>query len=267
MNEAIVQDLVDYLHVIAPNHYQESYDNAGLIVGDPQSKVKGVVVSLDCTEEIVEEAILLGANLVVCHHPIVFKGLKRFNGSNYVERTVIKAIKHDIAIFAIHTNLDNVLNNGVNEMIASKISLTKLAILRPNLQFDGNGAVGAGIVGHLSPSIDTIVFFDKLKKEMDLKMIKHTNICHSTINKVAVCGGAGSFLLSDAINSGAQAFITSDYKYHEFFDAENKIIIIDIGHFESERFTIGLLYTLISNNFTTFAAHMTKIITNPVKYY
>jgi len=267
MKVVLIQDLIDYLHSIAPNHFQESYDNAGLIVGDAKSKVNGVIVSLDCTEEVVDEAIFLGANVIVCHHPIVFKGLKRFNGSNYVERTVMKAIKHDVAIFAIHTNLDNVLKHGVNEMIACRLALEHLEILRPNLQMDSSGAVGAGILGNLPYDLETVAFFDILKKVMNLKVIKHTSICHNVVKKISICGGAGSFLLTDAIKSGSQAFITSDYKYHEFFDAENKIIIIDIGHFESERFTIDLLYTLISNNFTTFAAHMTKIITNPVKYY
>lgn len=267
MKDILIQDLIDYLHGIVPNHYQESYDNAGLIVGDAQDVVKGVVVSLDCTEDVVSEAISLGANLIVCHHPIVFKGLKRFNGNNYVERTVIKAIKNDIAIFAIHTNLDNVLTCGVNEMIASKLGLLEMQILKPNFQLNSSGRVGAGIVGNLNSEMETFAFFEMLKKNMDLKIMKHTHICHLKISRVAVCGGSGNFLLQDAIYSGAQAFITSDYKYHEFFDAENKIIIIDIGHFESERFTIDLLYTLIYNKFSTFAAHMTKINTNPVKYY
>jgi dinuclear metal center YbgI/SA1388 family protein len=259
-----VQEVIDYLHNIAPNNLQESYDNAGLIVGSGEDEVAGVIVSLDCTPEVIQEAMDKGCNLIISHHPIVFRGLKRFNGSDYVEKAVIKAIKNDINLFAIHTNLDNVRINGVNTKIAEILQLENLDILAPK---DEEGDTGLGIVGQLMSEMDITKFFSYLKDKMQLKTFKHTMEVKQTVKKVAVCGGSGSFLLSSAIDSGADVFITSDFKYHEFFDHNGKIVIIDIGHYESERFTIDLLYELISNKFSTFAAHCTKINTNPVKYF
>ena len=259
-----VKDLISYLHEIAPNEYQEDYDNSGLIVGRYEDHIRGVLVSLDCTEAVIDEAISIGANMIVSHHPIVFRGLKSFTSSNYVERVVMKAIRHDIHIFAIHTNLDNVAINGVNGKICNMLGLQNLQILRPKQE---DISIGAGMVGTLQEPLFTIEFFEHLKNTMQLKTFKHTPICHKIIEKVAVCGGAGSFLLKDAMKAEAQVFITSDFKYHEFFDADGQIIIADIGHYESERYTIDLLYTLISNNFTNFAAHYTKVDTNPVNYY
>lgn len=261
-----VKEVIDFLHSIAPNHYQEDYDNAGLIVGNENDFVKGLLVSLDCTEVIIDEAISLGVNLIVSHHPIVFKGLKRFTSSSYVERVVMKAIRHDINLFAIHTNLDNVAINGVNSKICEILGLNHLQILKPKMSHL-EVYIGSGMYGTLEIPMATIEFFEHLKTKMDLKTFKHTTVCHKKISTVAVCGGAGGFLLQDAIHAGAQIFITSDYKYHEYFDAEGQIIIADIGHYESERYTIDLLYTLISNNFTNFAAHYTKMDTNPVNYY
>lgn len=260
--------LIQYLHEVAPPHFQEDYDNTGLITGHPNMEIKGVVVSLDCTEPVLDEAIALECNVVVAHHPIVFRGLKRFNGNNYVEKTVIKAIKNDIAIFAIHTNLDNVFVSGVNAKIAEKLKLTDTAILSPKQELLYNGyPVGAGITGYLSEPMKPQAFFEYLKQQMGLKVFKYTGICRDQIFKIAVCGGSGGFLLPHAKKSGADIFITSDYKYHEFFDADGEIIIADIGHYESEKYTIDLLYGLIINKFRTFATHCTKIVTNPIQYY
>lgn len=261
-------ELINFLHNIAPTHLQEDYDNAGLITGNGEMTISGVLVCLDAIESIVDEAVDLGCNVIVAHHPIVFRGLKRFNGNNYVERTIIKAIKHDIAIFAIHTNLDNVFIDGVNTMIANKLGLINLQILspKPDLTHHEN-PVGAGMVGELPTALPSLSFLEHLKQSMDLQIIKHTNLCKETIQKVAVCGGSGSFLLTAAKRHEADIFITADYKYHEYFDADGQIIIADIGHFESEKYTIDLLYTLIMNNFCTFATHYTKIVTNPIKYF
>ncbi len=345
-----LQKLINYLESIAPSAYQESYDNSGLIVGDPNVSIKGVLICLDSTEDIIDEARKRKCNVVVAHHPIVFKGLKRFNGKNYVERTVMQAIKHDICIYAIHTNLDNVYRNGVNTKIAEKLSLNNLQILAPKknlvkFQFyldstqiesyqksankkgaptgfntvhsllavhndrknevaemkyetsvaqnqvgelvryiqnsigpkalryntypisESNSEVGSGMIGTLTKPILPATFFKRLKKAMDLKGFKHTAVLDKKISKVAVCGGSGGFLLSQAIRQGADIFITSDYKYHEFFDADGKIIIADIGHYESEQYTIELLHELITKKFSNFASHCTKISTNPVFYY
>jgi len=347
-----IKALTKYLETIAPASYQESYDNAGLIVGDSNEEITGVMICLDSTEAVIEEALEKGCNLVIAHHPIVFKGLKRFNGKNYVERTIIKAIKNDVAIYAIHTNLDNVYHNGVNAKIAAKLGLTNTRILAPkknlkklftfvptthgdavrsalfeagagafndfnNLSYATVGAgsqddfgggqvklevsfpsalqgqivaalqqshpsekvaydiivvensnvnIGSGMIGDLEEAIAPTQFLLNLKKVMNVGCVKHTAMSTKRVKKIAVCGGSGGFLLRNAIAKGADVFVTSDYKYHEFFDADGRIIIADIGHYESEQYTIELLYEIITNKFSTFAAHCTKVNTNPVNY-
>ncbi|HFC00773.1 MAG TPA: Nif3-like dinuclear metal center hexameric protein [Phaeodactylibacter sp.] len=347
-----IKELTSYLETIAPPAYQESYDNAGLIVGNPNAEITGVLICLDSTEAIIEEAISKKCNVVVAHHPIVFRGLKRFNGKDYVERVVIKAIKNDVAIYAIHTNLDNVYYKGVNAKIAERLGLVKTQILAPkadlkkifafvpleysekvrqalfeagggsipkfeNLsyatvgvgtQLQNNGAqvklemtfpsvkqnailkalhdshpyfdvpydiisienqnteVGSGMIGFLKKPMSEKDFLQKIKKKMKTGCIRYTKLRRRKISKVAFCGGAGGFLLKHAIRQGADIFITGDYKYHEFFDADGKIVIADIGHFESEQFTIDLLHEIITEKFTTFAAYLTEVNTNPVNY-
>ncbi len=346
-----IKEVTKYLESIAPSVYQESYDNSGLIVGNPNDKVNGILICLDSIESIIDEAIKKGCNLVIAHHPIVFKGLKRFNGKNYVERTVIKAIKNDIAIYAIHTNLDNV-SNGVNDQIAKKLKLIKTQILSPKkvvkkmqvfmpvhaiddvkkalskteiiwgkdtihstyttigaapygktnipqvkfeIRFPSDTLpsilsvlrkelyeedytydildiqssaehIGSGMIGELKEETDTVEFLQFLKKTMKTGCVKHTSLVKKKVKKIAVCGGSGGFLLSKAIGKKADIFITSDYKYHEFFDADGQIIIADIGHYETEQFTIDLLYEFLKNKFSTFAVLKTKINTNPVNY-
>ncbi|MFD2202512.1 Nif3-like dinuclear metal center hexameric protein [Shivajiella indica] len=361
-----IRDVVSYLDRIAPPAYQESYDNAQLITGNPKENVRGVLCALDVTEAVIDEAISLGCNLIVAHHPIVFKGLKSLTGKNYVERTVIKAIKNDIAIYAIHTNLDHV-SNGVNKKICDRLGLVNTSILQPKKEIlsklvtftpkeatekvlkalfdagageigeysgcsfmtEGTGTytpsdqsnpfkgkkgrphrepetrievlvpsflekrilnalksahpyeevayfiqklenenqyVGSGMLGHLDYPMNETEFLHHLKKTMDLQVIKHTGLLNKPIQKIAVCGGAGIFLLNQAKNSGAQIFITSDVKYHEFFDAENQIVICDIGHYESEIYTKELLVELLSQNFTNIALYLTKVVTNPITY-
>lgn len=253
-----------YLESIAPTHLQESYDNAGLIVGHPDTPVTGVLTTLDCTEDIIEEALARGCNLVVAHHPIVFRGLKRFNGKDYVERTVMRAIKADVAIYAIHTNLDNVRSQGVNERIAQRLGLVNLRLLSPKNE---EGTVGSGMVGDLPVPLAEKDFLQQLKEKMRVSVVKHTCLLEKEVQTVALCGGAGGFLLSTAKRTGAQVFVTSDYKYHEFFDADGEIVICDIGHYESEQFTTQLLAELLSNKFPTFAVLCTERNTNPVRYF
>lgn len=361
-----IQDVISYLEQVAPPAYQESYDNATLICGDRNASLTGVLCTLDCTEEVVDEAISLGANLIVAHHPIVFKGLKCLTGRNYVERTVIKAIKNDLAIYAIHTNLDHVAM-GVNKRICDRLGLTQTKILQPkkqllnklvffvplankdtvldavfaagagqigeyqdcSFQVEGMGTytpsensnphigergipqfekevrievlvpafqsnkvisalkkvhpyeevayylsalenenqeVGAGMIGLTESPMDELEFLDYLKEKMNLKLLKHTHLTGRKITKVAVCGGAGVFLLAEAKKSGADIFITSDVKYHEFFDAEGQLILCDIGHYESEIFTKELLGELLSQNFPNIALYLTKVDTNPTSY-
>jgi len=262
-----IASLINYLETMAPLHYQESYDNAGLITGHPDWDISGVMISLDATEAVIDEAITLGCNVVVSHHPIVFKGLKKINGYSYVERAMIKAIKHDIALYAIHTNLDNVYENGVSGEICARLELINTTILSPNLAHDPSGNVGSGMIGDMQSSMEMSAFLQYIKKKMQVSTLKHTKQLDRPVKKVAVCGGSGSFLLSRAISAQADVYISADFKYHEYFDAEDHLMIVDIGHYESERFTIDLLYERIRNNFSNFAAHCTKINTNPVKYF
>jgi len=263
-----LKELIDFLENIAPPHLQEEYDNAGLIVGQPFMEIKGVLVALDSTEEIIDEAIAKGCNVIVAHHPIIFSGLKKITGSTYIERTIIKAIKNDIAIYAIHTNLDNVLNNGVNERIAKQLGLKNISTLVPKNELsDEVYRVGSGAIGELSMPMIEIEFLQFLKDEMKASVVRHTSLLGKPIKKVALCGGSGRFLLNQAISMEADAFISADFKYHEFFDADNKILIADIGHYESEQYTIDLLQELLTKNFSTFAARSTEKITNPINYF
>lgn len=261
-----IKELIDVLEEIAPLQLQESYDNSGLIYGDKNEEISGVLISLDLTEAVIDEAIELGCNLIISHHPIIFRGIKKFYG-HFVDRIIVKAIKANITIYAIHTNLDNVLENGVNGKIAELLLLEEPIVLRPKNENDLSGNIGAGVIGYLKSPIAPMDFLDFLKIQMELKVIKHTKLPAQKLEKIAVCGGSGSFLLQAAKAENADVFITSDFKYHEFFEADNDIVIIDIGHYESERFTINLLYELIIKNFSNFAAHCTKVNTNPIKYY
>jgi dinuclear metal center YbgI/SA1388 family protein len=258
-----INDILSVLEAIAPPHLQESYDNSGLIVGDPGNEVSGVLFCLDSTEAMVDEAIARGCNLIVSHHPIVFRGLKRFNGSNYVERTVMMAIRHNIAIYAIHTNLDNVYRKGVNSRIAEKIGLLETRILAPR---PDDFEIGAGLLGNLPKPMAEIEFLQHIKKVLKTDCIRYTSLRGKPVRKVAICGGSGSFLLSEALRAKADAFVSADFKYHEFFDAEGKLVIADVGHFESEQFTIELLRDIVQEKFPTFALHLTEKNTNPVLY-
>ncbi|HZV69640.1 MAG TPA: Nif3-like dinuclear metal center hexameric protein [Saprospiraceae bacterium] len=256
--------LFQFLESIAPLHLQEKYDNSGLLVGSSVQEVKGVLICLDCTEEVLDEAIRSGCNVVISHHPAIFYGMKRITGTNLTERIVMKAIKEDLILYAIHTNLDNILNNGVNERIARQLGLKIEGILRPMAT---EASVGAGIIGSYSSPKSESEFLHLLKDRMKTSVIRHSKLAGKQIEKVAICGGSGSFLLEDAVKAGAQVLVTADYKYHGFFDADGRIIICDIGHYESEQYTINVLQELISGKFTTFAAHCTQSNTNPVHYF
>ena len=268
-----------YLESIAPLHFQESYDNSGLLVGNPNTEVTGILVSLDTIESVIEEAKAKNCNLIVAHHPIIFRGLKSLTGKNYIERTIIKAIQEGIGIYAIHTNLDNI-QDGVNAKISEPIGLTNTKILSPKNNIfhkDSNDEpqkVGSGMIGELSEAISVDAFLAKLKSKPNLPLIKATKLesflntkTDKKIKKIALCGGAGSFLLNEAIKQKADFFITGDYKYHEFFDAEDKIIICDIGHYESEVFTKDLLVDFLKKEFSDIEIIACQTNTNPVEYY
>ena len=261
-----IKQITDYLESIAPLAYAESYDNTGLLVGCHKTIVRKALLTLDCTEAVVEEAIRQKCQLIIAHHPIIFSDLKKLNGKSYVERVVMKAIKNDIAIYAIHTNYDNV-SNGVNAMLCERLGVLDCHILAPKtLQDISHYNVGSGMIGRLAKPVEEAIFLKKVKKQLNARVIKHTTLLGKLIETVAVCGGAGQFLLPHAIAAGADLFITSDVKYHEFFDADGAIVLADVGHWESEQFTGQLLFRQLSEKFPTFAFLLSKIRTNPVNY-
>ena len=274
-----IHEIVSAFEAVAPLALQESYDNSGLIVGDRDAEVTRALLCLDCTEAVVDEAIGKGCDVIIAHHPIVFGGLKRFTGGDYVQRTVIKAIQNNIAIYACHTNLDNVLRGGVNERIAQQLGFDVERVLRPIAADFGSFAssrgvvdsevfrtAGAGILCNLQKPMNVLDFLQHVKERMGAEVVKYTKCDIEVVGKVAICGGAGSFLIGDALRAGADAFITSDVKYHEFFDAQGKMLLCDIGHYESERYTIDLFSNILSAKFPKFATIFAGTITNPIDY-
>jgi len=262
-----IDEVIQYLETIAPLHLQENYDNSGLLIGMTEEEIRGVLICLDCTEEVLEEAIRLDCNMVISHHPAIFYGMKRFTGSNPTERIVRMAIKNDLSLYAIHTNLDNVLSSGVNERIAKHLGLEVKSILRPKMPSAEKSTTGAGIIAFFQEPMPEVEFLQLLKERMQSEVIRHSKLLGVAIERVAICGGSGSFLMEDARLAGVHALVTADYKYHNFFDADGDLLICDIGHYESEQYTVNLLQELISRKFPTFAAHCTGINTNPVHYF
>ena len=275
----LIHEIVSTFEAVAPLALQESYDNSGLIVGEMGTQVSKALLCLDSTEAVVDEAIAKGCDLIIAHHPIVFGGLKRFTGGDYVQRALIKAIRNNIAIYACHTNLDNVLRGGVNERIAQQLEFAVERVLRPVAadfgSFAGVGRLddsdvfrtaGAGVLCKLQKPMNVLDFLQHLKAKMGVEVVKYTKCDVEMVSKVAICGGAGSFLIGDALRAGADAFITSDVKYHEFFDAEGKMLLCDIGHYESEKYTIDLFSNILSAKFPKFATIFAGTITNPIDY-
>lgn len=333
-----IADVIHHLESIAPPALQASYDNSGLICGDSDAEVQGVLCSLDVTDAVLDEAIALGCNLVVSHHPIVFSSMKRWTGRDYVTRILVRAIKEDIALYALHTNLDSVWSNGVNEKWASILGLEVVGILRPYQDrhryeivvpdllkkelveairatwaqditasrvmiedqspivvmsymdigirlmqlcmtykamctatrataWHTGSTAGAGLLTHLPIPMPESAWLAHVADRLGCATLRHTPLLGKSVSRVAICGGSGSFLLEDAIRMGVDVFITADYKYHQFFDADGRIVIIDTGHYESEQFTIQLIYDLIKRKFTNFATRCTQVDTNPVQYY
>lgn len=363
----LIKEIIDHLENIAPPSLQEGYDNAGLLTGQSATPCTGIICTLDATEQVVLEAIEKKCNLIVTHHPIIFSGLKKINGKNYVERAIINAIKNDIAIYAIHTNLDNVIY-GVNKKMANALGLINCTVLAPkenqlfklftyvpasyasavrdaifsagagnlgnysecSFNTTGEGTykpgqnttpflgekgkrhaeneikievifphwlknkilqamfkanpyeevaydivslenkydqIGSGLIGNLEKEMNEKDFLFQLKKSFNLSLIRHTPLIKKPVKKVALCGGAGSFLINNALKAGADFYITADIKYHEFFDANDRMVITDIGHWESEQFTIDWLFETIKEKYPTFALLKTEIKTNPVSYF
>ncbi|NCB08491.1 MAG: Nif3-like dinuclear metal center hexameric protein [Bacteroidia bacterium] len=362
-----VKDIIQVLEDFAPLRLQESYDNAGLILGSSDQEITSALVTIDVTEKVIDEAIAKNAQLIVAHHPLIFSGLKKITGKNDVERSLVKAIKNNIAIYAAHTNLDSV-SGGVNSKICTKLQLQNCTVLQPaegilkklvtfipvdhaekvreavfnagagnigNYDFcgfntEGLGSfrggenshpfvgeknkihyeketrfetifpgylqnkiiqallqshpyeevaydiyplenrfekAGLGMIGTLPEAMHEEDFLTQLKKIFNTGCIKHTKLKGTPVKKVAVCGGSGSFLVNQAIAAKADFFVSADFKYHQFFEAENKIVIADIGHFESEQFTKELFCELLTKKLPTFAVRLSEVNTNPVFYF
>ena len=251
----------------APLTFQESYDNSGLIIGDPLMDCSGILCSLDCTEAVVEEAIEKGCNLIISHHPIVFKGIKQFVPDHYVTRVALKAIKNKIALYAIHTNLDNVLD-GVNKSIADKLHLENRQILAPKPGiFNHQGdAVGSGLMGELPLETDEQDFIKWVKEKLNVEVIKHSHFTGKQLKTIALCGGSGSFLIPSAKEQKVDCFITSDLKYHDYFEPDGQFLLLDIGHGESEQFVPALIVAYLTGKFPTFAVLESRVNTQPVRY-
>ena len=258
-----ISDIIDHLESIAPGYYQEEYDNSGLITGDISAECSGILVSLDCTEEIVKEAYEKKCNLIVSHHPLIFRPIRRIDPSNETGRILMAAIKSDITIYAIHTNLDNIIS-GVNATIADRLDLINREILLPKA---GELAVGSGMIGDLRKAVPERQLLKDLQVQFNIPVIRHSPLTGKPVSRVALCGGSGSFLISNALQKGAGFFISADIKYHAFFEGEKEMVIADIGHFESEQYTIGLLCQVILKKYPNFAVLKSGIVTNPVNYY
>ena len=362
----LIKEITNFLDDKVPPMLQEAYDNSGFLIGDKQQELTGALVCVDVTEQVVDEAIEKSCNLIVSHHPLIFKGLKRLTGQDDVARTVQKIIRNDLSVYAAHTNLDSV-DFGVSNILAKKIGLSNLKVMDPkpdilkklvvfcpsdyaekvrqaifdagagnigdydscSFNLDGQGSfkagdnsdpfvgekgelhyeaevrvetifpeflkgkvlsamfaahpyeevaydiypldnkfekAGLGMMGALESEMDAEKFLNDLKSRLDLKAIRHTNAVGKKIKKVAVCGGAGSFLIGKAKAMGADIFVTADLKYHDFFAADDDFILADVGHYESEKYTKELLNQLIIEKFPTFAPTLSKVDTNPVKY-
>ncbi len=258
-----IRDIIQHLESFAPPQYQEDYDNSGLILGDYNAECTGVLVSLDCTEELIPEAFEKNCNLIVSHHPLIFHPLRNIKSDDVIGKALIAAIKNDITIYAIHTNLDNV-TGGVNARIADKIGLINRRILVPKTE---DGGVGSGLIGDLKNQVSGKHLLELLKASFKIPVIRHSPLTGQPVSRLALCGGAGSFLISNALQQAADWFVSSDIRYHEFFGGEGKMVIADIGHYESEQFTMDLILDIILEKFPNFAVLKSGKVTNPVNYY
>lgn len=257
-----LKEITDILEKWSPLESAEEFDNVGLLVGNAKANINKAIITIDTTEEVIEEAITNNCSLIITFHPIIFTGIKKFNNKSYVDRVVSKAIKHNINIYAIHTNLDN-NPKGVNFKISQKLSLKKLELLIPK---EGKN-LGMGMIGELNDKLSEIDFLDFLKSKLKTNFIKHSKFMQRKIKKVAVLGGSGGFAIEDAIFAKVDCFVTADLKYHDYFKAENKLLLVDVGHYESEQYTKELILEFLNKKIPKFACIISKTNTNPVNYF
>ncbi len=262
-----VSEILSYITDVAPLQWQESYDNSGLLIGDGNALVDKALLTIDVTEKVIDEAIDNSFHLIISHHPLIFKGLKNILTDTTMGRIISKAIKNDISIAAMHTNLDNSYL-GVNKVLADVIGLTDLKILRPNVCNDSAVAqVGSGMIGRLKNEMSECEFLKMIKEKLGVGALRHSELIGENISTVALCGGAGAFLINDAKHYGADAYITADVKYHDFFDADNELLIVDAGHFETEQYTKQLFADIILKKNPKFAVKISGVKTNSVHYF
>ena len=266
-----VSDILSYITEIAPLQWQENYDNSGLLIGDANAMVDKALLTLDVTEKVIDEAIENSFHLIISHHPLIFKGIKNILTDNTTGRIITKAIKNDISIAAMHTNLDNSFV-GVNMVLAEKLGLKNMQILRSSQQSALSGQqlelqVGSGMIGVLEHEMSEQEFMSLVKEKLSVPAIRHSELLNRPIKKVALCGGSGSFLINDAKRCKADVYLTADVKYHEFFDADNEILILDAGHFETEQFTKQLFADIILKKNPKFAVQISSVKTNSVHYF
>ena len=259
-----VKEVLSALERFAPLPLQESWDNAGLQVGLTEAEVSGALLCLDVTEKIVEEAVAKGCNLIVSHHPLLFRGLKTISDLTDVQRTVMQAIKAGICVISMHTNMDNALG-GVNYRIAQKLGLKDVRFMGPR-QVDGVEC-GSGVVGELEQPMVACDFVLKVKQAFDVECAMTNELLHRPIRRVALCGGAGDFLLDDAIALGADAFLTGEMHYHQYFGHEQQIQICVIGHYQSEQFTAEVFQEIIGQECPGVRTEIAETNTNPIHYY
>ncbi|MBQ8958822.1 MAG: Nif3-like dinuclear metal center hexameric protein [Bacteroidales bacterium] len=259
-----VNDILNCITEVAPLQWQESYDNAGLQVGDLNAEAHKALIALDVTEELVDEAIAKNSDLIISHHPLIFKGLRHLTPQTYIERAVAKAIKHDIAIISMHTNLDNSYL-GVSRVLAERLGLKNLYILQPAT--DDPCLYGAGMVGEFDQPMEEADFLNLVAERIASPCLRHSALRGRKIQKVALCGGSGSPFMDDAIRQKADAYLTADIKYHDFFIPEGRFLLVDGGHFETEQFTKELICELVRKKFPTFAAEIAETETNSVHYF
>ena len=258
-----IKQVLSALEQFAPLPLQESWDNAGLQVGLTEAETSGALLCLDVNEKIVDEAIRKGCNLIVSHHPLLFYGLKQVSGRDYVQRCVIKAIKHDIVIVSMHTNMDNA-QDGVNWKIAERLGLTDCRFFARK-QVDGIEA-GSGVVGSLPDSMAAEDFIQMVKDRFQVACAQCNELLQRPVKKVAICGGAGDFLLDDAVREGADAFITGEMHYHVFFDHEQQVQICVIGHYQSEQYTSEVFRDIIQRKCPGVRTEIAETSTNPIYY-
>ena len=259
-----VKEIMNCITEIAPLQWQEDYDNAGLQVGDVNAEVHKALIALDVTEELVDEAIAKQCDLIVSHHPLIFRGLKHLTPQTYIERVVMKAIKHDIAIVSMHTNLDNSYL-GVSRVLADKLGLTNQRLLQPSA--DEPECCGDGMIGEFEQPMKELDFLNLVAETIGSPCLKHSALTGRMIHKVALCGGSGTPFMPDALRQKADAYLTADIKYHDYFVPEGNILLVDGGHFETEQFTKELIKVLIKKKIPTFAAEIAETNTNAVHYF